>query len=136
MLIQHLLLLKALHLEPRFVSLIIDARKYQDVQDQQAAADRDCHTQSRRIRRVAINKEDFSIDISLYHEAKFPTSFSQECKIEVQLNLNFKVTLHLFCQSDVCNKSFQKCYRDVCNFYEISPIETLTASSLVPISQE
>jgi hypothetical protein len=33
LLIQHLLLLKALHLEPRFIPLIIDAREYQDVQD-------------------------------------------------------------------------------------------------------
>jgi len=62
LLIQHLLLLKALHLEPRFIPLIIDAGEYQDVQDQQAAADGDCHAQGRRIRRVTAHVRDLLID--------------------------------------------------------------------------
>lgn len=67
LLIQHLLLLKALHLEPRFVSLIIDAREYQDVQDQQAAADRDCHAQSRRIRCVTTQIKNFFFNLYFYY---------------------------------------------------------------------
>jgi len=64
LLIQHLLLLKAFHLEPRFIPLIIDAREYQDVQDQQAAADGDCHAQGRRIRRVTAHVRDLLIDLA------------------------------------------------------------------------
>lgn len=56
LLIQHLLLLKALHLEPRFVPLIIDAGENEDVQDQQAAANRDRDAQSCRVRRVSARK--------------------------------------------------------------------------------
>lgn len=83
MLIQHLLLLKALHLEPRFVSLIIDAREYQDVQDQQAAADRDCHAQSRRIRCVTTQIENFFIFIYCYIKLRVYISFlSKNIKLE------------------------------------------------------
>lgn len=52
LLIQYLLLLKAFYLEPRFVPLIVNPRKYQHVQNQQTASDRDRHAQSCRVRGI------------------------------------------------------------------------------------
>ena len=57
LLIQHLLLLKTLHFQPRFVPLIVHPRENQHVQNQQATSDRDCHAQGCRVRGVPINKK-------------------------------------------------------------------------------
>lgn len=56
LLIQHLLLLQTLHLQPRLVPLIIDAREDKDVQDQQTAPDRDRHAQGCRVGGVSVGK--------------------------------------------------------------------------------
>lgn len=57
LLIQYLLLLKAFYLEPRFVPLIVNPRKYQHVQNQQTASDRDRHAQSCRVRGIPTKKK-------------------------------------------------------------------------------
>lgn len=54
LLIQHLLLLKTLHFEPRLVPLIINPRENENIQDQQAAPDGDRHAQCRRVRGVPV----------------------------------------------------------------------------------
>lgn len=57
LLIQHLLLLEALHFEPCFVPLVIDAREDQNVQYQQTAADCDRDAQGCRVRGIPVPTE-------------------------------------------------------------------------------
>lgn len=66
LLIQYLLLLKAFYLEPRFVPLIVNPRKYQHVQNQQTASDRDRHAQSCRVRGISTKKKKKNINYLLY----------------------------------------------------------------------
>lgn len=60
LLIQHLLLLKALHFQPCFVPLIVHPRENQHVQNQQATSDRDCHAQGCRVRGVTVNERIYN----------------------------------------------------------------------------
>lgn len=66
LLIQYLLLLKAFYLEPRFVPLIVNPRKYQHIQNQQTASDRDRHAQSCRVRGISTKKKKKNINYLLY----------------------------------------------------------------------
>lgn len=67
LLIQYLLLLKAFYLEPRFVPLIVNPRKYQHVQNQQTASDRDRHAQSCRVRGISTKKKKKTLIIYYIH---------------------------------------------------------------------
>lgn len=56
LLIQHLLLLRALRFELRFVPLIVNTGEYEDIEDEEAAADGDRHAQRGGIRAVSVEQ--------------------------------------------------------------------------------
>lgn len=88
LLIQYLLLLKAFYLEPRFVPLIVNPRKYQHVQNQQTASDRDRHAQSCRVRGIPTKKKKRNINLSFTSSSiSLSTPFQESSKTNTKQTL-------------------------------------------------
>lgn len=105
LLIQYLLLLKAFYLEPRFVPLIVNSRKYQHVQNQQTASDRDRHAQSCRIRGIPTKKKNIN------YLSFTSLSISWNLSLSGPSKTNTKHTLQKYLDRDLLNNTLPWMHR-------------------------